>query len=201
MTQHLSIQESWRQAATLHVYTPIENFFRPGHRKQSRNFGFFIGIRHVSACQPWERKERGRDRGGRNWPAGLSIPRSWKPGTNDLNILTSPGTNQRLPQSGALHFLAFLRFKVFFLNQFTSTFTLTRFSQTRVRKAHPTLRFRRLVWPQPQERASVFCQTRYVRTHSSWEAEERCVNPRFPCPFAHLSFQILSSQNDSMMTQ
>ena len=136
MIQHLSIRESWRQAATLRVYTPIENFFVRGHRKQSRNFGFFIGIRHVSACQPWERKGREGDRGGRNWPAGLSIPRSWKPGTNDLNILTSPGTNQRLPQSGALHFLAFLRFKVFFLNQFTSTFTLTRFSQTHaVRKS------------------------------------------------------------------
>ena len=59
MTQHLSIRESWRQAATLRVYTPIENFFVRGHRKQSRNFRFFIGIRHVSACQPWERKEGG----------------------------------------------------------------------------------------------------------------------------------------------
>ena len=98
MTQHLSIRESWRQAATLRVYTPIENFFVRGHRKQSRNFRFFIGIRHVSACQPWERKGREGDRGGRNWPAGLSIPRSWKPGTNDLNIPDLSG-DQSTPTS------------------------------------------------------------------------------------------------------
>ena len=164
MTQHLSIRESWRQAATLRVYTPIENFFVRGHRKQSRNFRFFIGIRHVSACQPWERKGREGDRGGRNWPAGLSIPR----GNRELMTLTSPtspGTNKRLPRAAALDFLAFLGFKVFSpKNQFTLTFTLTRFSPTHVRKAHPTLRSRRLVWP--HERAPVFCQKRYVRIFS-----------------------------------
>ena len=145
-------------------------------------------------CQPVSRGSGKGERGIGEGETGLLDYRSLDRGNRErmtLTSLTSPGTNQRLPRAAALHFPASLGFKVFFLNQFTSTFTLTRFSQTRVRKAHPTLRFRRLVWP--QERAPVFCQTRYVRTHSSWEAEERCVNPRFPCPFAHLGFQILSS--------
>ena len=85
MTEHLSSKANSYDT----LYRPIENFLGSGireNRKQSRNFGFFIGIGHVSACQSWQR--RGREQ------ACCPIDPSWKLETNDLNISDLSGDHE-----------------------------------------------------------------------------------------------------------